>query len=218
MTNDEILKAYLWHIRLYAHLSSEQDIHDELVDKARKFIGLDIRMIREGLEHEDVLMLILFDINGQINRCDWYAADKNFRLFDQIAFNKRVLGSLLFDRWYKASEAYHRRGLLDKAISCTIQAEKYATGHEMKYIILMQRGEIESSMKIVMSSLSIHCLRHFMKQNNWVTSMLLVSMTNWHTCALLDMPPLECTICVRLRSLQSVLEMIRLPWRIRWQG
>lgn len=128
MTNDEILKAYLWHISLYAHLSSEQDIHDELVDKARKFIGLDIRMIREGLEHEDVLMLILFDINGQINRCDWYAADKNFRLFDQIASNKRVLGSLLFDRWYKASEAYHRRGLLDKAISCTIQAEKYATG------------------------------------------------------------------------------------------
>lgn len=98
MTNDEILKAYLWHISLYAHLSSEQDIHDELVDNARKFIGLDIRMIREGLEPEDVLMLILFDINGQINRCDWYAADKNFRLFDQIASKKRVLGSLLFDR------------------------------------------------------------------------------------------------------------------------
>lgn len=147
MTNDEILKAFLWHISLYAHSPGDQAIHDELVDNARKFIGLDIRMIREGLQFEDVLVLILYDINGQINRCDWYAADKNFKLFDQIASNKRVLGSLLFDRWYKASEAYHRRGLLDKAISCTIQAEKYATGHEMKYIILMQRGEIESSMK-----------------------------------------------------------------------
>lgn len=218
MTNDEILKAYLWHISLYAHLSSEQDIHDELVDNARKFIGLDIRMIREGLEPEDVLMLILFDINGQINRCDWYAADKNFRLFDQIASKKRVLGSLLFDRWYKASEAYHRRGLLDKAISCTIQAEKYATGHEMKYIILMQRGEIESSMKN-RYEFSVNSLSAALYEAEQLgTSMLLVSMTNWHTCALLDMPPLECTICVRLRSLQSVLEMIRLPWRIRWQG
>lgn len=78
MTNDEILKAFLWHISLYAHSPGDQAIHDELVDNARKFIGLDIRMIREGLQFEDVLVLILYDINGQINRCDWYAADKNF--------------------------------------------------------------------------------------------------------------------------------------------
>ncbi len=146
MTNDEILKAYLWHISLYAHLPSEQDIHDELVSKARKFIGLDIRMLRDGLQCGDILTLILYDINGEINRCDWYAVDKDFKLFDEIAQNQRVLCSLLFDRWYKASEAYHRRGLLEKAVSCTVQAEQYATDHYMKFCILMQRGEIESFM------------------------------------------------------------------------
>lgn len=147
MTNEEILRAYLWHIGLYAHSPSDQAIHDELVGNARRFVGLDIRVIREGLQIEDILVLILYDINGQIYRCDWYAADKNFGLFDQIASNKRVMGSLLFDRWYKASVVYYRRGLFDKAISCTLQAEQYAVGHKMKLTILMQRGEIECSMK-----------------------------------------------------------------------
>lgn len=104
-------------------------------------------MLREDLQYEKVLVQILNDISGQLNRCDWHAADKKFKLFDEIAKNKPVLSSLQFERWYYAAESYYRRGLLDKAISCTRQTEKYAVGHEQKFKMLLQRGRIESSNK-----------------------------------------------------------------------
>ena len=104
-------------------------------------------MLREDLQYEKVLVQILIDISGQLNRCDWHAVDKNFKLFDEIAKNKPVLSSLQFERWYYAAESYYRRGLLDKAISCTRQTEKYAVGHELKFKMLLQRGRIESSNK-----------------------------------------------------------------------
>ena len=104
-------------------------------------------MLREDLQYEKVPVQILNDISGQLNRCDWHAADKKFKLFDEIAKNKPVLCSLLFERWYYAAESYYRRGLLDKAISCTRQTEKYAVGHEQKFKMLLQRGRIESSNK-----------------------------------------------------------------------
>ena len=104
-------------------------------------------MLREDLQYEKVLVQILNDISGQLNRCDWHAADKNFKLFDEIAKNKPVLSSLLFERWYLAAESYYRRGLLDKAISCTRKTEKYAVGHEQMFKMLLQRGRIESSNK-----------------------------------------------------------------------
>lgn len=147
MTNSEILKAFIWHINLYAHLPEDQSTHDELVGMARKYIGLDIRHLREDIQYEDVLELILCDANGQINRSDWYSADKNFKLFDEIAMGKRVLDSLLFNRWYKASEAYLRRGFMEKALLCTQRAELFANGHYYKYLILLQRGLIESGSK-----------------------------------------------------------------------
>lgn len=147
MTNTEILRTFLWNINLYSYSPDEQSIHDDLVAKARKYIGLDIFMLREDLRYEDVLVLILNDISGQLNRCDWQSVDKNFRLFDEIAKNKPVLSSLQFKRWYYAAESFYRRGLLDKAISCTRQTEKYAVGHEQKFQMLLQRGRIESSNK-----------------------------------------------------------------------
>lgn len=147
MTTTEILRTFLWNIKLYSYSPDEQSIHDDLVAKARKYIGLDIFMLRGDLQYEDVLVLILNDISGQLNRCDWQFVDKNFRLFDEIAKNKLVLSSLLFERWYLAAEFYYRRGLLDKAISCTVEAEKYAVGHEKKFRMLLQRGRIESSNK-----------------------------------------------------------------------
>lgn len=104
-------------------------------------------MLREDLQYEKVLVQILNDISGQLNRCDWQAVDKSFKLFDEIAKNKPVLSSLQFERWYYAAESYYRRGLLDKAISCTRQTEKYAVGHELKFKMLLQRGRIESSNK-----------------------------------------------------------------------
>ena len=104
-------------------------------------------MRREDLQYEKVLVQILNDISGQLNRCDWQAVDKSFKLFDEIAKNKPVLSSLQFERWYYAAESYYRRGLLDKAISCTRQTEKYAVGHELKFKMLLQRGIIESSNK-----------------------------------------------------------------------
>lgn len=104
-------------------------------------------MLREDLQYVKVLVQILNDISGQLNRCDWHAADKNFKLFDEIAKNKPVLSSLQFERWYYAAESFYRRGLLDKAISCTRQTEKYAVGHEQKFQMLLQRGRIESSNK-----------------------------------------------------------------------
>ena len=104
-------------------------------------------MLREDLQYEKVLVQILNDISGQLNRCDWQAVDKSFKLFDEIAKNKPVLSSLQFERWYYAAESYYRRGLLDKAISCTRQTEKYAVGHELKFKMLLQRGIIESSNK-----------------------------------------------------------------------
>lgn len=104
-------------------------------------------MRREDLQYEKVLVQILNDISGQLNRCDWQAVDKSFKLFDEIAKNKPVLSSLQFERWYYAAESYYRRGLLDKAISCTRQTEKYAVGHELKFKMLLQRGRIESSNK-----------------------------------------------------------------------
>mgnify|MGYP002671944683 CR=1 FL=1 len=104
-------------------------------------------MLREDLQYEKVLVQILNDISGQLNRCDWHAIDKNFKLFDEIAKNKPVLCSLPFERWYLATESYYRRGLLDKAVSCTMEAEKYVVGHEQKFRMLLQRGRIESSNK-----------------------------------------------------------------------
>lgn len=104
-------------------------------------------MLREDLQYEKVLVQILNDISGQLNRCDWHAVDKNFKLFDEIAKNKPVLSSLQFERWYLAAESYFRRGLLDKAISCTRRTEKYAVGHEQQFRMLLQRGKIESSNK-----------------------------------------------------------------------
>lgn len=104
-------------------------------------------MLREDLQYEKVLVQILNDISGQLNRCDWKAVDKSFKLFDEIAKNKPVLSSLQFERWYYAAESYYRRGLLDKAISCTRKTEKYAVGHEEKFKMLLQRGRIESSNK-----------------------------------------------------------------------
>lgn len=104
-------------------------------------------MLREDLQYEKVLVQILNDISGQLNRCDWKAVDKSFKLFDEIAKNKPVLSSLQFERWYYAAESYYRRGLLDKAISCTRKTEKYAVGHEQKFKMLLQRGRIESSNK-----------------------------------------------------------------------
>lgn len=104
-------------------------------------------MLREDLQYEKVLVQILNDVTGKLNRCGWHAADKNFKLFDEIAKNKPVLSSLLFERWYLAAESYYRRGLLDKAISCTRQTEKYAVGHGQKFKMLLQRGRIESSNK-----------------------------------------------------------------------
>lgn len=71
-------------------------------------------MLREDLQYGDVIVLILNDISGQLNRCDWQSVDKNFRLFDKIAKNKPVLSSLQFERWYYAAESFYRRGLLDK--------------------------------------------------------------------------------------------------------
>lgn len=59
-------------------------------------------MLREDLQYGDVIVLILNDISGQLNRCDWQSVDKNFRLFDKIAKNKPVLSSLQFERWYYA--------------------------------------------------------------------------------------------------------------------
>ena len=147
MTNTEILRTFLWNINLYSYSPDEQAIYNELIVKARHFIGLDILMFRDGIHYEDVLELILYDISGQIQRCDWYAAHKNLMLFDEISRNKTVLGSMQFDRWFKAAEIYYRRGLLDKAISSTMEAEKYAVGHELKFKMLLQRGRIESSNK-----------------------------------------------------------------------
>lgn len=147
MTTTEILRTFLWNIKLYSYSPDEQSIHDDLVAKARKYIGLDIFMLREDLQYEDVLVLILNDISGQLNRCDWLSVDKNFRLFDEIAKNKPDISLLLFERWYLTAESYFRRGLLDKAISCTVEAEKYAVGHEQKFKMLLQRGRIESSNK-----------------------------------------------------------------------
>ena len=54
-------------------------------------------MLRVDLQYGDVLVLILNDISGQLNRCDWQSVDKNFRLFDEIAKNKPVLSSLQFE-------------------------------------------------------------------------------------------------------------------------
>ena len=104
-------------------------------------------MLRVDLQYGDVLVQILNDISGQLNRCDWQSVDKNFRLFDEIAKNKPVLSSLQFERWYYAAESFYCRGLLDKAISCTVAAKKYAVGHEQKFKMLLQRGRIESSNK-----------------------------------------------------------------------
>lgn len=47
-------------------------------------------MLREDLQYGDVIVLILNDISGQLNRCDWQSVDKNFRLFDKIAKNTSV--------------------------------------------------------------------------------------------------------------------------------
>ena len=104
-------------------------------------------MFRKNARYEEMLEAILRDISRQLDSCDWQAADKNFKLFDVIAKNKPVLSSLLFERWYLAAEFYYRRGLLDKAISYTKQAKKYAVGHEQKFRVLLQRGEIESANK-----------------------------------------------------------------------
>ena len=68
-------------------------------------------------------------------------------LFDEIAKSKAVVSSWQFERWYYAAESFYRRGLLDKAISCTVAAKKYAVGHEQKFKMLLQRGRIESSNK-----------------------------------------------------------------------
>lgn len=145
MTNTEILQAFLWHIVLYSHKPEEQTVHDELIDRARKYIGLDIHCIRYGIHYEDVLELILLDIRGQLNQCDWYGAEKNFNLFDYIASGKSVGCNLLFDRWFTASQVYFRRGLLERALEATYQAEPYAEGHLLRYKMLFWRGMIESA-------------------------------------------------------------------------
>lgn len=147
MTNTEIFQAYLWHIGLYSHKPEEQTVHDELIRLARKYIGLDIPNIRVDIHYQDVLVLILMDIHGQFNKCDWFGADKNFQLFDRIASGKEVKENLLFDRWYTASQFYFRRGFLKRALEATFQAEPYARGHFLRYKMLLLRGEIESAKK-----------------------------------------------------------------------
>ena len=81
MTNTEILQAYLWNISLYSHKPEDQTVHNELIRQARKYIGLDIPKIREGIHYQDVLELILMDvhlpgINGTI-------ATKEIRKFNK---------------------------------------------------------------------------------------------------------------------------------------
>ncbi len=61
--------------------------------------------------------------------------------------NKRENDTILFNRWYEASETYRRRGFLEQAIACTWKAEQFAYDHYSKFKILLQRGEIESSNK-----------------------------------------------------------------------
>lgn len=91
MTNTEILQAYLWNISLYSHKPEDQTVHNELIRQARKYIGLDIPNIRESIHYQDILELILMDVHGRFNTCDWYGAEKNLQLFDRIASGKMVL-------------------------------------------------------------------------------------------------------------------------------
>ena len=147
MTNAEILKSYIWYIDLYSHSPKDQPMCYEWIKIARCFVGLDCGMIREGVIFENVLQLILYDINVQINRCCWSCAELNFQLFDKITHKKIVLGIFIFDRWYKETVMYYRRGLYDKALSCAIKAETYADVHLFRFKILLLRGEIESSNK-----------------------------------------------------------------------
>lgn len=147
MTNSEILRCFLWHIALYSYKPEDQPINKKLIGEVRKFIGLDIWSIREGIHFADVLALILLDVHRQIDECDWYGAEKNFRLFDRIALVKPIVVGLFFDRWLSASEYFMRKGFLDKALDATIQAEPFAKGHLLRYKLFYQRGKIECANK-----------------------------------------------------------------------
>ena len=65
--------------------------------------------------------------------------------------------NLLFDRWYTSANVYFRRGLLDRALEATFQAEPYAEGHFLRYKMLLLRGEIESA-KMNMYEFSVNSL------------------------------------------------------------
>lgn len=129
MTNTEILQAYLWNISLYSHKPEDQTVHNELTRQARKYIGLDIPNIRESIHYQDVLELILMDVHGRFNACDWYGVEKNLRLFDRIASGKKVMGiSFLIDGilllipisvedcWIEPWKRLFKRSLMPKGI------------------------------------------------------------------------------------------------------
>lgn len=67
MATTEILRTFLWNIKLYSHSPDELSIHDDLVAKACKYIGLDLFMLREDLQYEDVLVLI-FNYTNRANK------------------------------------------------------------------------------------------------------------------------------------------------------
>lgn len=143
MTNTEILQCFLLHISLHSHKIEDMPVQENLIAQARGYIGLDIKHLRDGINNDDVLNLILLDIERQINKCDWNGVEKNFILFDRMAIGKKVRNGLRFDRWYFASIAYHRRGFLAKALKATEYAECYAQGHFPRYKLLLLRGNIE---------------------------------------------------------------------------
>lgn len=163
MVNEEILQAFLWHISLYSHSLDDIDTEEVLLTQARHFIGLDLGLLREGIRFDDVLLLLLLDIERQTNKCDWSSAERNCQLFDHLAQNKKLSIILLFERWYHEAEVYRRRGLYDKALACTYQAETFADNPLHKFRTLLLRGDIESAnnnrYEFGINSLSLHFTR-----------------------------------------------------------
>ena len=145
MTNQEILEAFLHKIDEHSHRVEDLPALDEWIRKARKYVGLDVQSIREGLSREGILSLILYDINRYINESDWSGAEAQFQLFDEMTRGRKVSADFLFMRWYRSAEVYRRKGQLDKALDSTHQAERYAEGHEMRFRLYFLRGEIESA-------------------------------------------------------------------------
>ena len=130
MTNTEILQAYLWNISLYSHKSEDQTVHNELISQARKYIGLDIPKIREGIHYQDVLELILMDVHGRFNMlvigmasrkiCGYLIESHRAKKFMGISF--LIDGILLLipisveDCWIEPWKRLFKRSLMPKGI------------------------------------------------------------------------------------------------------